>query len=607
MAYLSALVEHSTMPVNTQQFLGLNMALRGNDGEMADMTNLTGKYFPLLASRDPRGMVTTLTEPMGLMAKEQLAWVAKDTDGTMRLWYGAEKIGGLMLSKSGPKQMVSMGAYICIWPDKVYFNTVDRTDYGHMELHEQLTAGIKMTVSMCRLDGTDYDTSNFDYGAKAPSDPTVGQFWMDTGTSPHTLMQYSGSDWVQVATTYIKLKCEDRPEWAKDIREYDVVNIAGLVNAYDGKEADIRDQLAFLETSAIVYQTGDKYIVIAGVIDRAVRLTVGTGESIRFDRDVPDCDFITENNNRLWGCKYGMRNGAVVNEIFACKLGDFRNWNVFMGLSTDSYIVSVGTDGPFTGAATLRGYPLFFKEDCIHRVGGDRPSSFTMQTTMCRGVEKGSERSICIVDEALIYKSRTDIMRYDGASVVGISDAFAGKVYHNAVAGAHGSKYYVSMQDEAGGWHLLVFDGKRGLWHREDDTQAIMLADLDDELYLLRADGAVIAMYGTEGEQEGMVPWSATFCVDGYEYEAQKYLKRYNLRMSMEKGAEVTLYIQYNGDGHWIKMGTMHGRDTTTFLLPVVPHRCDHLQVKLEGKGQVRIYSLARVLEIGGDGGVNRH
>ena len=604
MAYLTELIEHSSSPVNQQEFLGLNYALRVAPGELADMTNMTGDHFPLLSVREPRRVVGMLQNPQGLLAKQQLAWAAEDPiDQEMKLWYAGAPV--MKLKKGGPKQLVSMGAYICIWPDKMYFNTIDHTDRGQMDHHTAIEAGT-MSATMCRLDGTDYDMTAIHVGGKAP-EGDVGALWMDTSSTPHTLKQKSGTDeWIQVATTYIKLQADFPEAWAQGIHEYDVVDVTGLVNAYTGESEAIREQLQTLETSCIVYGTGDNYIIVAGILDAAVQLSV-EDSPIKFDRNVPDMDFITENNNRLWGCKYGLVNGQVLNEIYACKLGDFRNWNTYMGLTTDSYTVSVGTDGPFTGAATLRGYPIFFKEDCIHRIAGDRPSTFQMNTTMCRGVEKGSERSLQIVDETLLYKSRTAVMRYDGSSTMEVSAALAGKVFHEAAAGAHAGKYYISMRDDENNWHLYVYDTKRGLWHREDDTHAICLADLDDVLYLERDDGMLITLTGgTEGTEEGLIEWSATFGVDGYEYAEQKYLKRYNLRMQLPKGSRATLYIQYNSDGKWQRQGTIKGQGLSTFLLPVAPHRCDHLQMKLTGCGPMKLYGLGRILEIGGDGSVNR-
>ena len=53
-----------------------------------------------------------------------------------------------------PKQMVSMGAYVIIMPDKKYINTKDLTDFGNMEAEVKTQAAVSFTL--CKLDGTDY-------------------------------------------------------------------------------------------------------------------------------------------------------------------------------------------------------------------------------------------------------------------------------------------------------------------------------------------------------------------------------------------------------------------------------------------------------------------
>ena len=133
-------------------------------------------------------------------------------------------------------------------------------------------------------------------------------------------------------------------------------------------------------------------------------------------------DHITSAGNRLWGCRYGLsEDGRVVNELYACKLGDFRNWNCFMGISTDSYVVTVGTDGQFTGAITHLGSPLFFKETCMHKVYGNS-LPFGVQDTACRGVQKGCEKSLAIVNEVLYYNRNSRMPRHSLVQTVLLSE-----------------------------------------------------------------------------------------------------------------------------------------------------------------------------------------
>lgn len=119
----------------------------------------------------------------------------------------------------------------------------------------------------------------------------------------------------------------------------------------------------------------------------------GDSEVLTLRRTMPDIEFICENSNRLWGCKG--------DTIYASKLGDPFNWNVFDGLTTDSYAVEVGSAGDFTGCYSYLGYPCFFKEESIYKVYGDRPSNYQVMGSASLGTEKGSGKSFGIAGETL--------------------------------------------------------------------------------------------------------------------------------------------------------------------------------------------------------------
>ena len=79
---------------------------------------------------------------------------------------------------------------------------------------------------------------------------------------------------------------------------------------------------------------------------------------------MPELEYVTENANRVWGCN------SKENIIYSCKQGDPTNWYCYNGIASDSYAVTVGSEGGFTGAATCMGYVLFFKENTIHKIYG---------------------------------------------------------------------------------------------------------------------------------------------------------------------------------------------------------------------------------------------
>lgn len=108
--------------------------------------------------------------------------------------------------------------------------------------------------------------------------------------------------------------------------------------------------------------------------------------------------------NTITGC------GAVhppLTNFFVLPLGI-----LLIGLSSITILRTVGLSmsarqGPFTGICAYQDSVLFFKEDYIHRVYGTRPQNFQVITTNCQGVEKGSARSVCILDEQIFYKRPT--------------------------------------------------------------------------------------------------------------------------------------------------------------------------------------------------------
>jgi len=362
-------------------------------------------------------------------------------------------------------------------------------------------------------------------------------------------------------------------------------------------EGETAKQLSEIDGSMVIWAKGDDYIVVIGVLDTTQTIS----DSITVERRMPSVDFITESENRLWGCRYGTaNNGDVVNEIYASKLGDFKNWNCFMGLSTDSYVASCGTDGQFTGAVTHLGYPLFFKENCLHKVYGNFPANYQIQTTSCRGVQKGCSDSLAIVNEVLYYKSRSGVCVYDGSLPAEISSVLGDEKYSDAVACSHGNKYYISMKDTSGVYHLFVYDASKGMWHKEDNTQVSSFCSCNNELYFIE-NGQIKTMFGSGDTDTTQVPWMAETGVIGTSMPDKKYISRLAVRMSLALGSRVYFYAQYDSAGEWEYICTMRGTTLRSFTVPIRPKRCDHFRLRIVGEGDAKIFSITKTIEQGSD------
>ena len=625
----------------TDVFAGYNHNLRITDGvsssrrkiplELYDTKNMSTRRYPLLCPREKRGVVgdvadsyTRKTYKVGdwcthegklyqcntainaaedwnaehwalktgqftnlqaIIAKDALYWV---DNGTM---YANGYVTGLTnLQTQRETRLVSMGAYICVFPDKKYINTADLTDYGSMGASwNNGENGNTVTYTMCHADGTIYDPSHTTKSVTAPLDPANGDIWVDISDGA-VVKEYSSYTevWTVIETVYTRVDFTgSNDQIPQAFKELDGVQISGLY----------KDDL---NGSKIIYALGTEnskdYIVLVGIADSQQSET----DVVTIERKIPDMDYVCEAQNRLWGCFYGNDGTQNLNEIYCCALGDFKNWEQYLGISTDSWRGSRGSDGPFTGAVNYLGTPTFFKENVIHPVGVSPVGAHQIDDIPARGVQQGCHKSLAIVNETLYYKSRSGVMAYQGGIPVDVGAALGEERYYNAVAGSFGSRYYISMKDASNVWHLFCYDAKTGLWMREDNLHAECFTSWSDELYA-QSGNSIVALNGTEGTKEAKLDWYAETGILLYAYPDKKYVSRYDLRLKMEQDAKVQLFLEYDSSGLWEFQGEMKTPRTNTVTLPVRPRRCDHLRIRLEGTGEVSIFSIARQMEVGSD------
>ena len=507
----------------------------------------------------------------------------------------------------GKRFLLEMGGNIVVFPEKVVVNTLERDTGGKfvniqfMERENVLRSNF--SYQLCDVAGHTY--SKWSISGTAPTSPSNGSAWIDTSKEVPELKVWSSqvSYW---ATTqaYCQFTSEHiSEEWevgdaieiefsestpnnlapAKD-QKYFVISEVGEVTEGDVKKRFIRFPAAMKDAAKFDAEDSDIY-------------------SVKFKRTIPELDFAIECKNRIWGCKYGLdEDGKVINEIFASKLGDAKNWHHFTNTAMDSYYVSMGDDGEFTGACVYKSNPMFFREDCFHTIFGDYPASYGLQTVHGHGLEKGSDKGVTVMNGVVFYKSPVGIMAYTGATPVNISEGFGYDKYKNAISKSLGSKMYYSLEDKNGKRTLFVFDDNTKLWHKEDDLDVKDFAVYEGEVYSLLEDGKILALNGANGKKEGSFEWMLESGNIGYNAPFHKRITKINLKMSMELDATASVYIQYDSDGNWHHISNIrpYGK-VKSIAIPIVPHRCEHFAYKIEGKGDCKIISITKYMEDGSD------
>ena len=613
--YLPELPELKNSRRQLRVFGGLNETYGCTEAEYGEGKNFSSRDFPALSTRTPRRKLRALDGADGMYHLNGLVWI-RGGSLTYTPDDGSEAVTLTGQLTSGKKALVGIGTKVLIFPDKAAFDTADGTlkplgaDWGG--------GGAAVEMTPCDAEGNTYTVGS--WGAAEPEDPEDGEVFLKvvTESSPWNadgvLEVYSSSleRWTAVTLDHCRISAEGI---GADFAVWDTVTVAGTAAAAAGLCDD-------LDGEKVIYAADEDWLVVritpggehfygrllqTGLtaswtsLDGKSTLPYTAEQAVRCTRRVPDLDYLTECDNRVWGCS------GSENVIYACKLGDPTNWFSYRSTAADSYAVTVGSDGDFTGAATCMGYVLFFKENSLHKLCGSKPSDFQLSSLRCRGVAKHAAESLCVINETLYYLSPEGVMAWDGSLPVKVSgclDASGLAGVQRAAGGWLDGRYYLYLQ-WAGRARLLVYDTERGLWHEEDPGPSGQLEMLSTGRQLYLWDGAALwaagpprdedaAIAGGSGQEEQAIPFEMVTGEMGLEESEDKYLAHLVLRLDAEPGTTLTVWASCDG-GAWEKLAAagIHG-EKEKLRIPLTPRRHDTLRLRLSGSGRLTLRSIGR-------------
>ena len=533
----------SKIPVSRQviEFKGYDVQNVIDPGSMRDMRNLSSDEYPSLYQRKKRGVYADFyVNPSTMIARKEKLAVCDDTS----FWYDGERKFDFTLQYDGRRKMQAINTRIVIFPDKMYYNT-DTGEYGNL--------------------GFTANPTSVAFHEDATTKEVCCTFTMPLGGS---LEGFKKNDTISFKGMSPEIK--------------------GFENGEDNNIRNVIIERIDYDNNKVYLAGGSINFPTEGHEDFTDTGESGSGFTI--EREIPDLDHILEYGNRLYGCK-----GST---IYVSKLGDPTNWWFFgTGTAESAYQVDVGTDGDFTGIAPYPTHILFFKENCVHKLYGYKPSNYQLITTNCLGVEKGSDKSIQLINGAVYYKSREGIMAYTGDTPALISPNFGKTRYDSAVSGTDMLKYYVSMRNKADNkWYMFVYDIERGVWMLEDNTQAEDFAFIDNQLVYTDHDKEKII--STSGDDEEPIEWYAKFGPYDEVLENKKVYSKINMRLLMEENSEISVWISVDG-GAWESVCHLSTYFKRTVELPIVPRRCDKFAILIQGTGCTKIESMARLVREG--------
>lgn len=551
---------------------------------------------------------------------------------------------------SGKHQLVNMAAYIIILPEGVWFDTVKAKEYidnydpdtetstvpfsdvaGRIALERSETSYAHILMYPCADDGTPAETC-----------PSNG-FIHGSGEAPTTLVNdgmYALYNADHSGANMYVWQGKDTGQNGAGIMQTD--NVFRLADAGTG-ESDfstgffVGDEVTLENISistasvgnfqniefgpyATVIDVGEKYVTLrfadvdqASLVKYCGQLTAENTFSplhtFSLSRPLPDIKYVTEWNNRLWGC--GGENNSV---IYASALGTPRCWSVYENTAADSYWMNVGDGEEWTGAATFEDHAYLFKQNKMWKIFGNKPSNFQSAVYDFGTI---ANKSIATVGNMMVWASRDGIYAYNGGMPQRISHNLGDeRFYGDCVGWGCQNKYYIYCarvpSPERDDYKIYVYDAETGLWYEETAVTSGIFGScqLPEEVIMNTKDGLV----GITGTGIPVPPTAATGTEDKVEWSFDtpelasgdpdfKWIAKIQISCELEEGATAAVSAFYDGSDVPYVIGRFAEGRRRTELLPARLRRCQRVKLRVEGSGFIKIYSISYQTEGGSEYG----
>ena len=553
------------------RFGGINLQNGTPLGEWEELHNMNSESYPAVCSSQLRRFRSLPSDMTGFMMRnDSLVYTTADA-----IIVGDKELK-LTLTE-GQKKLVSMGAYIVVLPDWIVINTEDMTLVDGTFTDDSTAT----TITGGRL--TEANTN-----MTSPSVDIHKDLYFLTDASNNEVKKLKEGDTVKVSYAY-----------------------NGKVKSLVLTVADVSTTESYVEEGqiAVVFDTSGQYSDTYYFFTEGKKMSAGrpytSFDNVKLEKsaeiqkaEIPGMDYelIVEHNNRLWGCS------SDNHEIYCSKLGDPFRWREYSGISTDSYAVTVGSDGDFTGSTVYNDSVLFFKENCVHIVYGTKASNFTLSTIELRGVQKGSYSSICKSNGLLYYKAPEGIFVFNGSTSVRADGRLGSDIKDTAVGVADDNAVYMATDDT-----VYVYDYLHDNWHTEslDSNTVAMLSGYNygGALYLVAKANDDFRLYLMRGIDDTMTQTahSVSFELQTGELNRIGAIMRHISKLRFVVGTDSSydavafdIQISYNGG----EFRTVYSFDskaskpaTEIFTVPVIPMRCQRMKLKISGTAENATYT----------------
>ena len=503
-----------------------------------------------------------------------------------KFYYGGNEVDGFEILP-GKKECAYLNGYIVILPDNMYYHT-DDGGYGYL-----------MGTKSGSFNTKDY--KGFYYNKKWYSKPLKARLLEeyksgDTTIPMGAIQMRWNSSYTESGTTYDYIDVFDLTEI---FRAGDAVDVNQLYRGKNNAYTTIENgtyEITKVTKDTLVFKSNTFSGAYIGDDSESKDGSYYLGD-VTFTKGLPEMDYLCVANNRMWGCKE--------DTVYASELGNVFSWTRYGTEAIDPVYIESGDIGSFTGCCEYGGYPLFFKGNEMYRVYGSTALDFSLVKVADYGLRKDSPHSISVVNSILLFLSPQGVCAFTGGIPAVISGGLK-KTLSDGVSGTDGKRYYLSVND-GDGRRIYVYDTDNRVWSSEErDSKPLYMVNVGDDLVAMDEQGKISTVSkpsGNWGNKTEVRHNAYIEFADFYDdYIGKKDVGKIIMRISVDPTKNpVFVYIQYDSDGKWHRIGKVFSRSDKKKVVEFgfIPRRCDHYRIRLECKGIFTLYSMARQTDLG--------
>jgi hypothetical protein len=145
----------------------------------------------------------------------------------------------------------------------------------------------------------------------------------------------------------------------------------------------------------------------------------------------------------------------------------------------------------------------------------------------------------------------------------------------------------------------MVWDPNRRMWHKENSDRMNMACSGSGELYFVNDQNEIQLIAGDSTDPQ--LEWemeSGPLIENTLDH---KYVSKLQFHLELERGSRVEIFMRYDDDPLWERKSSVICTRKRSYLVPIIPKRCQQYRYKIVGYGKGILYGISKYVEEGSE------